>query len=93
LPDDTTSSPNAPDIELFVSPVAYQEHGLRVLDKGFAIHGVLLRCAACASSDPIPVIDVEDRPTSLGTITLKSSNPFDKPVINPKWVSSDFGCF
>jgi choline dehydrogenase len=44
LPEDTTSGPNAPDIELFVSPVGYQEHGAGEITKnGFAVHGVLLR--------------------------------------------------
>lgn len=44
LSEDTTSGPNAPDIELFVSPVGYQEHGAGKIAKNcFAVHGVLLR--------------------------------------------------
>ena len=30
--------------------------------------------------------DNGDRPTSLGSVTLKSADPFEKPVIDPKYV-------
>ncbi|KAI0359706.1 GMC oxidoreductase [Trametes cingulata] len=71
-PEDTTSGPGAPDIELFFSPVAYKQHTGETLPVGnyFALHGVLLR------------------PTSKGTIRLKSSNPHDPPVIDPQYLST-----
>ncbi|TFK46071.1 alcohol oxidase [Heliocybe sulcata] len=74
LPEDTTSGPDAPDIELFASPVAYKDHGYGAMPQPVgelvALHAVLLR------------------PTSKGTISLKSSNPFDKPVIDPRYLDT-----
>ncbi|KAF8955297.1 aryl-alcohol-oxidase from pleurotus Eryingii [Flammula alnicola] len=39
------------------------------------------------------VVAVLIRPTSRGTIKLKSSNPFDKPLIDPKYLTTDFDIF
>ncbi|KAI0368021.1 GMC oxidoreductase [Pilatotrama ljubarskyi] len=71
-PEDTTSGPGAPDIELFFSPVAYKGHTGDNMPLGhyFALHGVLLR------------------PTSKGTIRLKSSDPKDPPIIDPQYLST-----
>jgi len=70
--EDTTSGPNAPDIEIFCSPMAYLEHGERKFPSGhhFGLHAVLLR------------------PTSTGTIRLKSADPYDSPIIDPQYLSS-----
>lgn len=86
LPEDSTSGPGAPDIELFVSPVGYQEHGaVEIAPSTFAVHGVLLRCFPIIDqAHSVP--DSQSRPTSLGRITLSSSNPLDNPVIDPKCV-------
>ncbi|KAI8980017.1 GMC oxidoreductase [Trametes punicea] len=72
-PEDTTSGPGAPDIELFFSPVGYKMHGSGDMPPGeyFGLHGVLLR------------------PTSTGTVRLKSSNPNDPPVIDPQYLSTE----
>jgi len=70
VPEDSTSGSDAPDIELFVGPVAYQEHAKVIIDHAFSIHGILLR------------------PTSLGTITLNSSNPFDSPIMDPHYLET-----
>ncbi|KAI0950760.1 hypothetical protein AcW1_007983 [Taiwanofungus camphoratus] len=71
-PEDATSGPGAPDIEFFVSPVAYNDHGYGKPPEGhnFGVHAVLLR------------------PTSTGTIRLKSSDPLDPPIIDPQYLST-----
>jgi len=71
--EDTTSGPGAPDIEYFIAPMAYTEHGRGPIPPGYlwSIHEILLR------------------PTSTGTITLKSSNPFEGPAIDPKYLSTE----
>ncbi|KZT02285.1 GMC oxidoreductase [Laetiporus sulphureus 93-53] len=73
IPADSTSGPGAPDIELFVSPLSWTEHGFGRFPKGhhFALHTVLLR------------------PTSKGTIRLQSSDPSDAPIIDPQYLSTD----
>ncbi|KAF8198299.1 alcohol oxidase [Mycena galopus ATCC 62051] len=70
--EDMTSGTDAPDLELFVSPVGYLKHAQTRLPnrKSLGLHIVLLR------------------PKSLGTVTLNSGNPFDPPVIDPKYLSS-----
>ncbi|KAI0076020.1 GMC oxidoreductase [Panus rudis PR-1116 ss-1] len=72
-PEDTTSAPNAPALELFASPLAYEQHGFGdwPVDNGhyFALHAVALR------------------PKSKGRITLKSKNPLDYPVIDPNYLA------
>ncbi|KAI0303567.1 GMC oxidoreductase [Multifurca ochricompacta] len=56
--EDSTSGPHAPDLEFFVSPMAFN---------GNTSH----------------------RPTSLGNILLKSSDPFEHPAINPNYISTE----
>ncbi|KAJ6590599.1 alcohol oxidase [Mycena vulgaris] len=70
--EDTTSGPDAPDLEFFVSPIGYLKHAQTRLPSriSLGLHIVLLR------------------PQSLGTITLSSNNPFDPPVIDPNYLSS-----
>lgn len=69
-PEDATSGPDAPDLEMFVSPMGYIDHGLVPTPKvdTLGLHMTLLR------------------PTSTGSITLASANAFDPPVIDPKCV-------
>ncbi|OJT02449.1 hypothetical protein TRAPUB_7016 [Trametes pubescens] len=71
-PEDTTSGPGAPDLELFFTPLTYTKHTGGVLPPGhyFGLHAVLLR------------------PSSTGTIRLKSSNPYDAPIIDPQYLST-----
>ena len=70
LTEDSTSGPECPDLELFVSPIAYNTLTPNpVTEPAFGVHATALR------------------PTSLGTVKLRSNDPFDSPVIDPKFVS------
>lgn len=73
IPEDTTSGPDAPDIEIVFTPVALYEHGVLPFPiKGhhFSLLAILLR------------------PTSLGTVRLKSADPHAAPVIDPAYLST-----
>jgi len=68
LAEDSTSGPECPDLELFVSPMAYTKPGAAdPTEPAFGVHAVALR------------------PTSLGTVRLRSNDPFDSPVIDPRF--------
>ncbi|KAJ6614872.1 alcohol oxidase [Mycena sp. CBHHK59/15] len=71
--EDNTSGPEAPDLELTVSPMGYLDHARAKLPNkpSLGLHIVLLR------------------PKSLGTITLSSADPFHPPVIDPNYLSSE----
>ncbi|TCD71984.1 hypothetical protein EIP91_000116 [Steccherinum ochraceum] len=71
-PDDRSSGEGAPDIEMFCSPIAYLDHGATV----FPLKG-----------DYFALHTVALRPKSSGTVTLKSNDPFDLPVVDPKYFS------
>ncbi|KAN0134588.1 hypothetical protein V8E53_007734 [Lactarius tabidus] len=73
LPEDTTSGPNAPDLEFFVTPVGFINSGMGDLPNvdSLGLHMTLLR------------------PTSMGNLLLKSSDPFEHPAINPKYLSTE----
>ncbi|KAJ6498124.1 alcohol oxidase [Mycena vitilis] len=70
--EDSTSGPDAPDLELTVTPVGYTDHGRTRLANtpSLGLHIVLLR------------------PKSLGTVKLGSASPFDPPIIDPQYLSS-----
>ncbi|EJC99692.1 alcohol oxidase [Fomitiporia mediterranea MF3/22] len=72
--EDTTSGSNAPDLELFSSPFAWIEHTNK--------HPLL------PSGELGSLSVVLLRPTSLGSITLKSADPFDAPVIDPNYLAT-----
>ena len=67
-PEDATSGPSAPDLEMLATPMGYVNHGLTPtpLADSLGLHMTLLR------------------PTSTGKITLKSKDPYEHPVIDPK---------
>lgn len=69
-PEDAATGPDAPDIELFCSPMAYSGGGIEEPPAwgtdAFALHAVVLR------------------PRSRGTVRLRSADPADPPVIDPK---------
>ncbi|KAG9098136.1 hypothetical protein FS749_004590 [Ceratobasidium sp. UAMH 11750] len=72
LSENSSSGPGAPDLELIGLPIGFKNHG-----KDFVADGDLM----CITSIPL-------RPTSLGKITLRSNNPFDAPVIDPNYLST-----
>ncbi|KAH7334439.1 GMC oxidoreductase [Rhizoctonia solani] len=72
LDEDSSSGPNAPDLELIPMPVAFKNHGSEPVPHG----------------DLISIGTVALRPTSLGKISLRSNNPFDPPVIDPNYLST-----
>ncbi|KAG8708464.1 hypothetical protein FRC09_001248 [Ceratobasidium sp. 395] len=72
LSEDSSSGPEAPDLELIAMPIAFKNHG-----KEFVADG-----------DMMSITTVPLRPTSLGKITLRSNNPFDAPVIDPNYLNT-----
>ncbi|KAF8484414.1 hypothetical protein JB92DRAFT_3131486 [Gautieria morchelliformis] len=69
---DNSSGPNAPDIETILLPLDYSNHG---------------HPPSPPRSLVTPLVTLL-RPQSRGTITLKSNDPFDAPVIDPRYLSS-----
>ncbi|CAE6502778.1 unnamed protein product [Rhizoctonia solani] len=72
LDEDSSSGPNAPDLELIPMPIAFKNHGSEPVPHG----------------DLVSIGTVALRPTSLGKVTLRSNNPFDPPVIDPNYLST-----
>lgn len=70
--EDSTSGPGAPDLEIICCPVGLKRHG----------------DARCPGGQTGTMAAVLLRPTSTGTITLKSSNPYDRPVIDPHYMET-----
>lgn len=68
--DDSSSGEGAPDIEIMCSGIAWADHG----------HGNY------PIQDAMTFTSALLRPTSKGTITLSSSNPWDHPVVDPRSV-------
>ncbi|KAB8211088.1 hypothetical protein P875_00022168 [Aspergillus parasiticus SU-1] len=75
-PNDYTSSSSAPDIEIISAPLAFIHHGEE---------------KAADDSSVFTIIPIGLRPQSHGTVTLKSRNAFDAPVIDPKYLSDEYG--
>ncbi|THH03799.1 hypothetical protein EW145_g5999 [Phellinidium pouzarii] len=72
--EDTTSSLDAPDIELLSSPLAW---------KSSTPHHSDVPIGELAS-----FLVVLLRPTSTGAITLNSADPFEKPIIDPNYLAT-----
>jgi len=70
LLEDSTSGPECPDLELFVTPLGYSSSPKPTTEPSFGAHVVALR------------------PTSWGNVRLKSNDPFDSPVIDPKYLNT-----
>ncbi len=61
-----------PDIELICTPLAYIEHGA---------------VSAPAGTGSVSFVGLNVRPRSKGTISIRSSDPYDKAVVDPKYFS------
>ncbi|KAI0052309.1 GMC oxidoreductase [Auriscalpium vulgare] len=72
-PEEVASAPDAPDLEFFVSPMGFLEQGKGSLPPYNSL-GLHMTLL---------------RPTSLGSITLKSADPFDPPVIDPNYLATE----
>ncbi|KDQ17549.1 hypothetical protein BOTBODRAFT_105670 [Botryobasidium botryosum FD-172 SS1] len=72
MPEDSTSGPDSPDLELIISPGCVKNLGGEKIPTGgvFGLGVALLR------------------PTSVGTIKLRSSNPTDPPIIDPNYFNT-----
>ncbi|EIN07763.1 alcohol oxidase [Punctularia strigosozonata HHB-11173 SS5] len=71
--EDATSAKDAPDLELIASPMAWIAHGHGEVPKG----------------NLVSFGAVLLRPTSHGSIALRSRNPFDAPTIDPNYLATD----
>jgi len=69
---DESSGSNAPDFETLVVPLGYTEHGP----------------GAVPPKEMITMSAILLRPQSWGTITLKSADPFEPPLIDPRYLES-----
>ncbi|KAG6014937.1 hypothetical protein E4U43_005999 [Claviceps pusilla] len=72
IPKDYTSGKDAPDLEIVGAPIAFIHHGE---EKPIGDAGIF-------SLAPVAL-----RPRSSGSITLRSSDPFDHPIIDPKYLT------
>jgi len=71
--EDSTSGPNAPDIEVIIVPVVLASSHAATLHPGlhaFSLVTTLLR------------------PTSVGSIQIKSADPWDAPLIDPNYLAT-----
>lgn len=66
--EDSTSGPNSPDLEIIPLPLSTRGHGR----------------ADVPSGDLASLNVILLRPTSTGSVSLKSSEPFDDPIIDPQ---------
>ncbi|EAU30767.1 predicted protein [Aspergillus terreus NIH2624] len=71
-PENHASGGVGPDLELIGAPLSFVHHGEEPPAEGGGIY---------------TLVPVGLRPQSTGTITLKSRDPFDHPIIDPKYLS------
>ncbi|KAJ6452033.1 GMC oxidoreductase [Mycena vitilis] len=86
--EDRTSGANAPDLELTITPTGYLEHGRVVLPDALGLHIVLLRSVLLCAFQPAVSLGNFGSPKSLGSVKLRSANPFDSPLLDPNYLSS-----
>ncbi|KAG7159348.1 Glucose dehydrogenase [FAD quinone]-like 10, partial [Homarus americanus] len=81
--------PQYPDIQLYLSPTSFHgDHGLFIpYIYGMDQMKYLSYYSQIFGQTGFTLMVSLLRPKSRGTITLKSSNPKDKPVIDPKFLS------
>ncbi|CEJ58893.1 Putative Choline dehydrogenase and related flavoproteins [Penicillium brasilianum] len=71
-PNDFTSGNNAPDLELIGAPLAFIHHGEeKPID----------------NSSVFSIVPIGLRPQSHGTVSIKSRDVFDAPIIDPKYLT------
>ncbi|KAG9042583.1 hypothetical protein FS837_010675 [Tulasnella sp. UAMH 9824] len=70
--EDSTSGKGAPDVEMMVSPLAWRDHGHKMFDV----------------PEAMTISTTLLRPTSRGTVTLKSADPWEKPLIDPGYLTT-----
>ncbi|EFY93684.1 hypothetical protein J3459_022368 [Metarhizium acridum] len=76
LPKDYSSGDKAPDLEIIGAPIAFIHHGEeRPLD----------------DANVFSLVPIGLRPQSSGTISLKSADVFDHPIIDPKYLTDEEG--
>ncbi|KAM3473085.1 hypothetical protein MY5147_004974 [Beauveria neobassiana] len=73
-PKDYSSGGVGPDVEILGAPIAFIHHGEEPAPDKTGVFSV----GPCLL-----------RPQSAGTITLKSTDPFDHPIIDPKYFSDE----
>ncbi|PLN76171.1 putative glucose dehydrogenase [Aspergillus taichungensis] len=73
-PEDNTSGSRGPDLEIVGAPMAYVHHGEEPGPDG----------ASAFSLVPVGL-----RPKSKGSITLRTRDAFDAPIIDPKYLSDE----
>ncbi|KAG9028651.1 hypothetical protein FS837_003826 [Tulasnella sp. UAMH 9824] len=72
VPEDSTSGEGAPDVELMAAGMTWRDHGHKKFE------------APAAMTITTTVL----RPTSKGTVTLKSADPWEKPLIDPCYLAT-----
>ncbi|KAG8932436.1 hypothetical protein FRC01_013909 [Tulasnella sp. 417] len=70
--EDSTSGEGARDVEVMVAPMVWRDHGHKKFDV----------------PEAITITTSVLRPTSKGTVTLKSADPWDKPLIDPCYLAT-----
>ncbi|KAG8913872.1 hypothetical protein FRC01_004343 [Tulasnella sp. 417] len=70
--EDSTSGEDAPDVEVMVAPMVWRDHGHKKFDV----------------PEAITITTSVLRPTSKGTVTLKSADPWAKPLIDPCYLAT-----
>ncbi|KAG5927765.1 hypothetical protein E4U42_001812 [Claviceps africana] len=73
-PGDYTSGKDAPDLEILGVPMAYILHGEE---------------KAIDNANVFSLLPVALRPRSSGSITLRSPDPFDHPIIDPRYLTDE----
>ncbi|KAH0833084.1 hypothetical protein J3R83DRAFT_12076 [Lanmaoa asiatica] len=68
--EDSTSAPNAPDIELVLVPAHIEAHNRQFL------------FSDASNTDSVP------SPTSVGSVQLKSADPWDDPIMDPNYLAT-----
>ncbi|KAG5951610.1 hypothetical protein E4U53_002686 [Claviceps sorghi] len=74
VPEDYTSGKDAPDLEILGIPMAFIHHGEE---------------KAIDSASIFSLVPAALRPRSSGSITLRSLDPFDHPIIDPMYFTDE----